>query len=283
MKRFNFSELDGARIVQAMRTRGQSVRDHYKWRTSTDGVFERHRINARVETNPTRPLLLAANGPTLASLDASQCQGFDVMTLNRGYLHFGTIGVFPRYHVTINPYLIYQFGDQIVDQADITFLPYQEKEFLQPIVQKSKKEIYFPYIARSSLMDRPVGSLMKPLPTGGTVTFVGLQLAALMGYRHIVLIGVDHAFHKVGNPNSTLVVTDEGESDHFTKEYFPPGTVWQAPDLLRSEKAYQSFVRWATARHIRVRDCTEAPGSPVFKKSQLAIERQVRRPSDELQ
>jgi hypothetical protein len=72
---------------------------------------------------------------------------------------------------------------------------------------------------------------------GATVTFVALQIAFYMGFREVILLGVDHQYSSMGTPHST--VTAQGsDRDHFHPKYFSDGFRWQLPDLATSEIAY---------------------------------------------
>jgi hypothetical protein len=73
---------------------------------------------------------------------------------------------------------------------------------------------------------------------GATVTYVAMQLAFHMGFKKVVLIGVDHSFSTKGKPNTT-VVSQGDDPDHFDSNYFGKGFRWQLPDLETSELAYQ--------------------------------------------
>ena len=73
---------------------------------------------------------------------------------------------------------------------------------------------------------------------GATVTYVAMQLAFFMGFKQVILIGVDHSFQSKGSPNTT-VVSQGDDRDHFDPAYFGKGFRWQLPDLETSEQAYR--------------------------------------------
>jgi len=58
-----------------------------------------------------------------------------------------------------------------------------------------------------------------------------------MGFKQVILIGVDHSFQSKGTPHST-VVSKGDDQDHFDPSYFGKGFRWQLPDLETSEQAY---------------------------------------------
>jgi hypothetical protein len=72
---------------------------------------------------------------------------------------------------------------------------------------------------------------------GDTVTYA-LQLAFHMGFKQVILIGVDHHFTTQGKPNTTIESKGE-DPDHFAGNYFGKGFRWQLPDLETSERSYR--------------------------------------------
>ena len=58
-----------------------------------------------------------------------------------------------------------------------------------------------------------------------------------MGFKQVILIGVDHNFATKGKPNET-VVSQGDDPNHFNAGYFGKGFRWQLPDLDTSERAY---------------------------------------------
>ena len=85
--------------------------------------------------------------------------------------------------------------------------------------------------------------LTQSVYTGGTVTYVCMQLAYYMGFAEVVIIGMDHNFVDKGTPNKTEVRSGD-DDNHFHPNYFPQGVKWQLPDLLRSELKFSSELFW---------------------------------------
>jgi hypothetical protein len=73
---------------------------------------------------------------------------------------------------------------------------------------------------------------------GSTVTYVAMQLAYYMGFKQVILIGVDHFFVTQGEPNKE-VVSPGDDPNHFAPDYFGKGFRWQLADLENAEKAYR--------------------------------------------
>ncbi len=80
------------------------------------------------------------------------------------------------------------------------------------------------------------------------------------------MIGVDHAYRDRGVPNTPAVRQQALDADHFHPDYFPKGSRWQPPDLLRSEIAYATARRVFESDGRRILDATVAGHCPVFEK-----------------
>ena len=60
------------------------------------------------------------------------------------------------------------------------------------------------------------------------MTYVALQLAFHLGFRQVVLVGVDHQFTTRGLANTT-VVSEGDDPNHFSPGYLGRGFRWQLP------------------------------------------------------
>lgn len=72
---------------------------------------------------------------------------------------------------------------------------------------------------------------------GFTVTYVCLQLAFWLGFKRVLLVGVDHRYEFAGPPNAESVAVGK-DKNHFHESYFSDGVVWNNPDLVQSERSY---------------------------------------------
>lgn len=76
--------------------------------------------------------------------------------------------------------------------------------------------------------------------SGGTATYICLQLAYFMGFEEVVLLGMDHSYTV---PKGIIVRGDEWTStradpNHFHPDYLGPGYRCRSPRTDRMEKAY---------------------------------------------
>ena len=180
--------------------------------------------------------------------------------MNRIYLLFDQIPFKPTYFVSINELVLKQFSDEISQLTMPKFINWNTRADFDV----NDKSIMF-LKDTLKLTDEFSTDLTGRIFSGGTVTFVALQIAYYMGFDNVILIGVDHSFSTKGDPNA-VVVSEGDDPDHFDPTYFGRGFRWQLPDLETSEMAYRlARLHFARAgRHIL--DATVGGKLDVFPK-----------------
>lgn len=142
------------------------------------------------------------NGPSLNQLDLAPLKGEITFGSNRGYMLFERIGGPFTYWAVTDPYQIQEYGGEYeanlppdgVKVFPFEYLPWLRFENACPI----------PY--ERGAAHRPAFSDQPNAVYGGfSVTYVLLQLAAIMGCDPIYLIGVDHRYNLGRLPLSTRV------------------------------------------------------------------------------
>lgn len=210
--------------------------------------------------------VIVGNGPSLNSTDLSLLEGRHVIALNRGYIKFDEIGLVPTFLVCVNRHVAEQFGAElanvscpkVVSRACYDYLP--------------RTQLRHPFYVLESLPGpRFSPDIRRGVWEGCTVTYVAMQLAYFLGFRKVILIGVDHRFTTKG-PAHKLVVSDAGDPNHFDPSYFGPGVAWQLPDLETSEIAYRLALREFHKAGRTIVDCTVNGNLTVFPRSSLAAE-----------
>ncbi len=98
-----------------------------------------------------------------------------------------------------------------------------------------------------------------------TVTFTSLQLAAYMGFKEIVLLGVDHAYSR------TIAADGKVQLDARVRDHFYDGTEAPAPlaDLNGMESAYAIARQACTEMGVEVFDATRGGRLQTFQKRSL--------------
>ena len=203
--------------------------------------------------------VIICNGPSIANVDFKTIQHLPTFALNRAYLAFDEWGFQPTYYVCVNELVLSQFSEDI----DSLKMP--------KFINFSKKQLFTSYNTYPILLrfrDKYCKSFCEPVSVAATVTFVAIQTAMLMGFRRIFIIGLDHSFVGDGKPNQTLISQEE-DQNHFLKNYFAGGVLWEYPDLKRNESGYKLLRAVAEQREVEIIDCTDGGKCPVFQKGRI--------------
>ena len=139
------------------------------------------------------------------------------------------------------------------------FLTWRSRRFIKPT--EDTNFLYTTYTGPKFARDA-AGRLWE----GATVTYVALQLAYHMGFKKVILIGVDHNFVTKGDANKTI--TSQGDDpNHFAPNYFGKGFKWQLPDLETSEIAYRMARQAYESAGRRIVDATVDGKLTIFEKA----------------
>jgi hypothetical protein len=206
--------------------------------------------------------IIIGNGPSLNQTDLSKLRDEFTFGLNRIYLMFPKLGFNTSCLVSVNDLVIEQSLSDIMNLEIPKFLSWRSRRFFEPSTAPSALPTFLYTTYESPKFARDArGRLWE----GATVTNVALQLAYHMGFRQVILIGVDHTFTSKGKANQT-VVSEGDDPNHFSAGYFGKGFRWQLPDLDTSEVGY-AMARQAYERDGRqVLDATVGGKLTIFPK-----------------
>lgn len=203
--------------------------------------------------------MIIGNGPSLNRMDLSVLRDVPTFGLNRGYLLFDRIGGPTTYLVSVNRHVLQQSAAEMLAFPSAKFFNWRHRSFI-PV---GRDDVVYLKTIRSPGFST---DLRKGLWEGATVTFVAMQLAYHLGYREVVLIGVDHAFATRGRAHE-LVTAEGADLNHFDPDYFGTGYRWQLPDLEMSEGAYSMAKAAFEAVGGRILDATVEGKLTVFPKA----------------
>ena len=218
----------------------------------------KRKFNNIILLKKSEKCLIVANGPSISVTDLSKYSDYDVITMNRSYCKWDELDLKPMIHVCINSYVLNYFKEDLMKLDIPVFTNYS-------ITKNWNYENNIPLLLGFFIGDRVSSEIVYPFSSGGTVTFVSLNIAILLGYREIVVVGVDHSFSDKGNPNQTVVMQSD-DRNHFFSDYFPSGMKWELPDLERSENSYKVIRRYALKQNIKIYDETVNGKLNVFSK-----------------
>ncbi|HOP01464.1 MAG TPA: DUF115 domain-containing protein [Flexilinea sp.] len=173
---------------------------------------------------------IMGNGPSLKNTDLSKLKNEYTFGLNRIYLAFPEMGFETTYYLCVNDLVVEQTSGDIQKLKMPRFVTTRALKWLKP--EENLFFLYSTYTGPTFAAD-----IRKRMWEGATVTYMALQTAFYLGFRQVILIGVDHNFQTKGKPNET-VVSEGDDPNHFNPGYFGKGFRWQLPDLETSERAY---------------------------------------------
>lgn len=259
--RYQLSELSPRRLLSSLKIRVSETPHWLAWNFFQSARDNKDNIRKYRNIHVGKRCFIVANGPSLKNTNLNLLVNEITFGMNRIYLYYDQTAFRPIYYVTMNELILEQFSDDINKLSMPMFLNWNRRSFFNVkstnmVFLKSKMVIndFFQY------------DLVRPMVVGATVTFVALQLAYYMGFREVILIGLDHNYVEKGLPSGLEVRTAEQDQSHFHPQYFPKGSKWQLPDLLRSEVDFSIARKAFEADGRRIYDATIGGKCEVFEK-----------------
>ncbi|MCF2518422.1 6-hydroxymethylpterin diphosphokinase MptE-like protein [Dyadobacter sp. CY351] len=252
--------LNPTRLIPGIGRRLSEIPHSIAWESSKKGIANRKNLESFKGRYKGEKLFLIANGPSLKDMDLSVLKNEYTMCMNRFYMYFDRLNFTPTFLTCVQDLVLEQFKDDFEKLECITFFNWRfRNEFSKAIFLKESYSIN-PFFQTD---------LTKATQIGGTVTFASLQLAYYLGFKEVIIIGMDHSFAEKGTPNKLEVRTHEEDKSHFDPNYFPKGIKWKLPDLKKSEYSYD-LARIAFEQDGRkIIDATVGGHCMVFEKGVL--------------
>ena len=175
--------------------------------------------------------IVIGNGPSLSDVPISFLNKYDSFAANRLFPEY-LPGFKHKWYVAVNPLVIEQNLEQI-NKLDAS-----AKFIAQAFVNQVPGSFPLCSYALRRFSAEPWSGVYE----GYTVTFVSLQLAFALGYKTVLLVGVDHRYKYEGQPNEEHVLEGD-DPNHFHPDYFK-GMRWHNPDLRQSEGAYMMAMHY---------------------------------------
>lgn len=211
---------------------------------------------------------IIGNGPSLKQTDLTYLRDECTFGMNRIYLLFPELGFTTTYYLSVNNLVIEQCVEEILSLRIPRFLSWRSRDFIKTALADGRDLPVDPplsFLHTTYTGPKFAHEASERLWEGATVTYVAMQLAFHMGFKQVILIGVDHNFSTKGKPNTT-VVSQGDDPDHFDGNYFGKGFRWQLPDLETSEKAYMRAKENYLAANREILDATIGGKLTVFPK-----------------
>jgi hypothetical protein len=246
-----------ARILRGLERRGRGAVVLLRWQFDGEFAANRRRLNSFRNKHLGERCVIVGNGPSLNDTNLDLLGETATFGLNRIYLLFERTRFRPTYICCFNDTVLSQFHGDLSQAGYPLFVNARAHEILPP----SERVLLVPERFTPGFRTTPLQGVWG----GATVTFVALQLAYFMGFRRVVLVGVDHSFAASGEAHRK-VRAEKADIDHFDPRYFGQGIFWDLPDLATSEWAYQMAREAFEADGRTIVDATVGGKLQVFPK-----------------
>lgn len=254
---FDIKRLYPQRIIPAIIRRLRELPHLYAWKYSILGMNNKNILEGLKNKHNGETLYLLANGPSINKTDLSVLNGKTVMCMNRFYIKFKDLNFIPNYLVCIEETVLNQFSEDFCKLKVPTFVNWRTR-------LKIPGAIYLKESFNLNPFFQP--NITEPANTGGTVTYMCLQLAYFMGFNKVVILGMDHSFKEKGLAGKAEIRTYEKDESHFDPNYFPKGMKWVLPDLQKSEYSYYLANEFYKKEEKIIIDATIGGKCNVFEK-----------------
>lgn len=203
--------------------------------------------------------VLVANGPSLNNMELSVLKGEIVIGMNKIFLGLRRFRFYPRYYVAINRKVIEQSAESIRQLNCVKFVSTRGADLVP-------QDALTHHIETRNITARFCHDISHGVHEGWTVTYAALQIAYFLGFKTVVIIGMDHRYEYSGAPNQARVL-DGPDPNHFSPDYFGHGQTWDNPDLAHSEESYRIARAEFEKDGRRIVDATVDGACTIFDKA----------------
>jgi len=220
--------------------------------------------------------VVIGNGPSLNQVDFNQLRKFVTFGVNGIFYKTKELGFIPDYYVVEDSAVMKDNVEEIVKfrAKKASFFPVNYKGYFSD----RQDQFFFRldrrfYEKKSYSYEIPQFSkdCNNRIFCNQSVTFINIQLASYMGFKKILLVGMDHNYSipdsHVISGNKILSTTDD--PNHFHPSYFGPGKTWHDPKLHNVELSYKFFKICIESMGGAIINCTEGGKLEVFRREEL--------------
>ncbi len=185
---------------------------------------------------------LIGNGPSLNKLDLTKLKDEITIGVNSIYLNEEKMGFLPTHYVVEDNYVAEDRADEINTLRGPqkwfgNYLKYCLKGAPDDSVNwlnvRMRYDNYpnFPYFSENAA---------RQVWTGGSVTYICMQLAFYFGVKELYLIGFDHHYDIPDDAkiDGMEIMSQSDDPNHFDPNYFGKGYRWHDPMVERMEQGY---------------------------------------------
>jgi len=218
-------------------------------------------------------LFLLATGPSLNNVDLTLLKDEYTMGVNGIYKISNDIGL--NFFITVSSFY-YKNNIKGINElrVDRCFIPKKLKKTFNLKSDVSYMNVIYPkYRIDNEFSKRTVPFDFSTHPdeyiyAGGTVIFLALQIAIYLGFKEIILLGLDHNYADLKNSSDKSYQSSNFDKSHFDSSYHSPNTDVHV-DLDAMERGYELAKYHASKSKVNIINATENSKLNVFKKRRV--------------
>jgi uncharacterized Rossmann fold enzyme len=207
---------------------------------------------------------IIGNGPSLSASDLDRLKNEVTFAANRIYLMYNKTAWRPSYYALVDRLALIDSYHEI---AKVINCPsFYAANAIFNVDNFNLTDFYFFYPdfnfywkpnKKASFSEEPF-----VMQTGGTVTYICLQLAAYMGFSEIYLLGVDNTSERVVKHNGEIIFNNA--QCHFDKGYQSTQLLSYSIDVVNS--SYQTALEYGESHNIKIRNATRGGELEIFER-----------------
>lgn len=226
--------------------------------------------------------VVVGNGPSLNQIDLSEVARVPYFAVNSFFLMEERIARRPDFYVVEDTAVFKEnFEDIIKFEAGLKFFPSIYKERIQSEggVETQADSLFFRM--NQGFYGRSTGTLAYPrfsldpprrLYCGQSVTIINLQIAHWLGFKRVLLVGMDFSYTipESSIVEGNLIRSREDDPNHFDPRYFGEGKTWKDPKLHRVLQNYYLAKMVFERSGREIINCTIGGNLELFERGCLA-------------
>jgi hypothetical protein len=207
---------------------------------------------------------IICNGPSLKQIDMRRLKDEITIGCNGIFLMYDQIGFRPTYYTVEDTLVAEDRANEINAMRGTTkMIPLDLNYCLKP----DEDTIFINFVRDyNKKIPEFSSNFARHVFWGGTVTYLGIQLAYYIGCREIYLIGLDHSYQVSGNVKGTIITSQEDDVNHFHPDYFGRGYRWHLPRVDRMEIAYSQAKKFFDERGVTILNASAETKLDIFPR-----------------
>lgn len=224
-------------------------------------------------------IIVMGNGPSLKDVNFEMLRSYNTFGMNCAYRHWEKINWWPTYYGCFDNIVLDSHTDvlkKLIENPDIPISRY----FLLKKISDSPKLSHMKFRS-NDLGDFSVD--INSFGYGGNTGANCCQVAACLGYKKILLVGVDGQYvnivdgakkvHIAGHDRLVMDKTPEKNPNYFMDDYNRKGDVYNIPKAdVFMIPVWEAFAKFAKKHGIEVINCSPRSVLTCFPKSTLEKE-----------